>query len=91
MNEAWAVVGNSSSGIVEAPFLGIPVINIGSRQQGRHICTNVVNAGTSYDEICRALAAIPPQRLEPDCYFGDGHTSARIKEHIKDYLRCFRK
>lgn len=91
MNEAWAVVGNSSSGIVEAPFLGIPVINIGSRQQGRHICTNVVNSGTSYDEICKALAAIPPQRLEPDCYFGDGHTSVRIKEHIKDYLRCFRK
>lgn len=41
MKQVECVIGNSSSGIVEAPFLGIPVINIGNRQKGRHICKNV--------------------------------------------------
>lgn len=91
MNEAWAVVGNSSSGIVEAPFLGIPVINIGRRQHGRHTCTNVTDTGADVADIRRALEAIPPRRLAPDCFYGDGHTSELIKEHIKEYLRCNRE
>lgn len=43
MKEAWCVVGNSSSGIVEAPFLGIPVVNIGNRQKGRYMSPCVIN------------------------------------------------
>jgi UDP-hydrolysing UDP-N-acetyl-D-glucosamine 2-epimerase len=42
---AAAMVGNSSSGIIEAPSFGLPVVNIGSRQQGRTRGANVIDVG----------------------------------------------
>lgn len=53
-----AVVGNSSSGIVEVPSMGIPTLNVGMRQLGRLAAESVVNCGTSVDEIGRGLATI---------------------------------
>jgi UDP-N-acetylglucosamine 2-epimerase len=44
MQQTIGVIGNSSSGIVEAPFLGIPVINSGDRQRGRYLCKNVIQS-----------------------------------------------
>ncbi|MDR3246392.1 MAG: UDP-N-acetylglucosamine 2-epimerase, partial [Prevotellaceae bacterium] len=46
-----AVVGNSSSGIVEVPSFGIPTLNIGNRQKGRIAPESVINCGTSLTEI----------------------------------------
>ncbi len=51
-----AVVGNSSSGIVEVPSMGIPTVNIGMRQMGRMAAHSVINCGTSTEEISQALA-----------------------------------
>lgn len=53
-----AVVGNSSSGIVEVPSSGIPTLNIGIRQRGRIAAESVVNCGTSRREISRGLATV---------------------------------
>ena len=50
-----AVVGNSSSGIVEVPSMGIPTVNIGMRQMGRIAASSVINCGTSTAEISQAL------------------------------------
>lgn len=86
MRHADMVVGNSSSGIVEAPFMGTPVVNIGDRQKGRHICKNVICCGNSFDEISYALnKAINAQRVV-DTYWGDGYSSERIIHKIKEYL-----
>lgn len=86
MRHADMVVGNSSSGIVEAPFMGTPVVNIGDRQKGRHICKNVICCGNSFDEISCALnKAINTQRVV-DTYWGDGYSSERIINKIKEYL-----
>lgn len=52
---AWAIVGNSSSGIHECTTLKIPSINIGSRQYGRERSSNVINADYNKDEIKKAL------------------------------------
>jgi UDP-hydrolysing UDP-N-acetyl-D-glucosamine 2-epimerase len=52
---AAVLVGNSSSGIVEAPFFGTPVINIGTRQNGREQGKNVINTDYSRVAITRAL------------------------------------
>jgi UDP-hydrolysing UDP-N-acetyl-D-glucosamine 2-epimerase len=49
------LVGNSSSGIVEAPSFHVPVVNIGSRQQGRERAVNVLNAGYDRTEITNAI------------------------------------
>ena len=46
-----AVIGNSSSGILETPSLKIPTINIGSRQEGRILSKNIINSNGSYDNI----------------------------------------
>ena len=53
-----AVVGNSSSGIVEVPSSGIPTLNIGIRQRGRIAAESVVNCGTSRREISLGLATV---------------------------------
>lgn len=48
---ASAVIGNSSSGILEVPSFGIPTLNIGDRQKGRIAAESVVHAGTTVEEI----------------------------------------
>ncbi len=89
MKEAYALIGNTSSGIVEAPFLGIPVINIGNRQFGRHLCNNVITVpGNSLEEMLCAIRKIPTERIEPDYYFGEGDSSKKIITHIKNFLSC---
>ena len=86
MKHADFIIGNSSSGIVEAPFMGTPVVNIGDRQKGRHICKNVICCGRSENEISEALnKAIASERII-DKYWGDGHSSDRIIEKIKECL-----
>lgn len=50
-----AVVGNSSSGIIEVPSAGIPTVNIGIRQKGRVSAESVIHCGDSADEIYKAL------------------------------------
>ena len=52
---AWAIVGNSSSGIHESPTLKIPAVNIGSRQQGRERAINVIDVDYNKNEIKKAL------------------------------------
>ena len=86
MREVDVVIGNSSSGIVEAPFLGTPVVNIGSRQNGRFICKNVICCGRTKEEIKDTIkkAMVAPKQI--DKYWGDGHTSSRIIKHIREYL-----
>ena len=49
------MVGNSSSGLLEAPSFGIGTINIGERQAGRLMATSVINCGSSYQEISLAM------------------------------------
>lgn len=51
-----AVVGNSSSGIVEVPSMGIPTVDIGIRQRGRIAAPSVIHCGDGEDEIAEALA-----------------------------------
>lgn len=56
MKHAELMVGNSSSGIIEAASFNLPVINIGNRQQGRAQSGNVINCGTSQIEIEEAIS-----------------------------------
>ena len=49
------VVGNSSSGIIEAPSLKVGTLNIGNRQKGRIKATSIINCGSSYKEIQKGL------------------------------------
>lgn len=55
---AKAVVGNSSSGIIEVPSFGIPTLNIGDRQKGRLAADSVVNCGPQKEEILEGLKKV---------------------------------
>lgn len=87
MNECYAVLGNSSSGIVEAPCIGTPVINIGNRQTGRHICQNVHQVDNKLEDITAAWNDVEAstERINDD-FYGDGYTAEKIVKHIEEYL-----
>ncbi len=86
MREVEFIIGNSSSGIVEAPFLGKSVVNIGNRQKGRHISNNVINSGNSTASISDAIRKATDNRSNVDYYFGDGNSSVKIVNVIKEFL-----
>lgn len=85
------MLGNSSSGLIEAPSFRMPVVNIGERQRGRIRAANVIDAGNSAEEIgsgiTRALSEDFRKSVacmeNPYDRFGDGKTSWRIKERLK--------
>jgi UDP-hydrolysing UDP-N-acetyl-D-glucosamine 2-epimerase len=77
------LVGNSSVGIRESSFLGVPVVNIGSRQSGRERGHNVLDVG--YDR--RAIREVSRQQLgngryPRDCLYGNGNAGERIAELV---------
>lgn len=55
MKQCSMVIGNSSSGIIEAPSLKVPTVNIGTRQKGRVMADSVINCDISYDSILSAI------------------------------------
>ncbi len=91
MQYAAAVVGNSSSGVVETPTFGVPAVNIGQRQAGRILCDNVICCEAERQAIETALqTALSPAfaakaRGTVSPYNG-GDTSGRIVEILRRQL-----
>lgn len=88
MRRAAAVIGNSSSGIIEAPALGVPTVNIGDRQKGRLKAPSVIDCGETANGIADAVArAIAPQfhaRIAGQAPpYGGGGTAAKIAAVLK--------
>lgn len=83
---ASLVLGNSSSGIMEAPVLGTPTVNIGDRQKGRLMADTIIGCKPNAPDICEAirLASVMPRTKTK--LFGDGSTSRQILEIMKDTL-----
>ena len=88
MKQAACVIGNSSSGIVEAPSLAIPVVNIGNRQKGRYQCANIVQCDSSLAGICAALerAMHLNVKMADLDYWGTGHASEKIVEVLSGLM-----
>jgi UDP-hydrolysing UDP-N-acetyl-D-glucosamine 2-epimerase len=79
MAQVDAVVGNSSSGLYEAPSFGVPTLNIGERQRGRLAASSVLHCAAERQAITAGLE----RALALDCRgvvnpYGDGHSAARI-------------
>ena len=80
---ARVLVGNSSSGIIEAATAGVPSVNIGTRQVGRlRVGRSVIDAGESFTDIRRALgqALAKRPRTSPPTPYGDGRAGRRIAD-----------
>jgi len=85
------MVGNSSSGIIEASSFAIPVVNIGDRQKWRIKAKNVIDTGYSYSAIEKGIRKAFSKKFKnrlktiknPYDLYGDGKTCYRIKEKLK--------
>lgn len=87
MKYCYAVVGNSSSGIVEAASYRKYVINIGDRQKGRDRGRNVIDVPINSDKICKAiLRVIKLPMLNKKNIFGDGNTAEKIIKVIEKII-----
>ena len=90
MKLAEVYVGNSSSGIIEAPSLGVPYICVGTRQRGRERAQNVIDVDYNKDDITSAIEkALNDQDFkeavgELKTPYGDGKASQRIIEVLRN-------
>ena len=85
------IIGNSSSGIVEAPTIGIPTVNIGNRQKGRLQADSIINCAPQELEIIEAVKTSQTAEFRERARhtvnpYGDGNTSERIVQTITEYL-----
>jgi UDP-N-acetylglucosamine 2-epimerase (hydrolysing) len=79
------IIGNSSAGIREAPYYGLPIINIGTRQHNRAIHANIINVGYDEMNIRTALGMIDScKTLKSDTNFGQGNSAQLFLECIKN-------
>lgn len=84
LKNALCILGNSSSGIREAAFLGTPSVNIGTRQNGRQRGRNVIDAEYEKTQIVAAVRKqIERRAYEPDSLYGDGYAAEKIVRVLK--------
>lgn len=92
MKQAKLVLGNSSSGVVETPSVGVPAVNIGKRQSGRLICDNVLCCDAQSKEISAAIqkavsldfTVLAKQVKSP---YNGGNTSGKIVALLEEFLQ----
>ena len=78
LNNSSCVVGNSSAGIRECSFMGVPTVNIGSRQNLRERASNVLDVSYKNDEIYRAINFQRKKRYKKSKLYGDGNAGKKI-------------
>lgn len=91
MKHSLFVLGNSSSGIIEAPVLKVPTINIGDRQKGRLQTESIINCSESRESINEAISKATCEEFlkvvkKVESPYGNGNTSVRIAETIVKFV-----
>lgn len=86
LDNCACIVGNSSSGIRESSYLGVPSVNIGTRQEGRERGDNVIDVPHSADAIRETiLTQIDHGPYESQTIYGDGNAGERIADSLSDF------
>jgi UDP-hydrolysing UDP-N-acetyl-D-glucosamine 2-epimerase len=81
INNCSALVGNSSVGIRESSYLGVPVVNIGTRQSGREFAGNVIHCGYGINELEAAIRyQVKQGRYQSSQLYGSGNAGILISE-----------
>lgn len=84
LKKAQFIIGNSSAGIREAPYYGLPVINIGTRQNNRSVHTDIINTDYDYKSIQSALEIIDNHKVNATYSdFGVGNSAALFLESLQ--------
>ncbi len=90
LQHAQALIGNSSGGILETPFLQVPTINLGNRQIGRESGTNVIHCPFDTNRITQALTDISTAEFqkgmtETRFLYGTGNASQVIVQSVLEF------
>lgn len=86
LNNASCIVGNSSSGIRESAYLGVPSVNIGNRQNGRQRAENVVDVPHDANDIKRAIINQAENgSYESSVIYGNGNSGERIADILASF------
>jgi UDP-N-acetylglucosamine 2-epimerase (non-hydrolysing)/GDP/UDP-N,N'-diacetylbacillosamine 2-epimerase (hydrolysing) len=89
------LIGNSSSGLYEAPSFGLPTVNIGDRQKGRLRAASVIDVDLEAKAIAKAVhEAVERGRQDVVNPYGDGHSAKRIVHSLRqipDFRKLLRK
>lgn len=80
MKHAVFMIGNSSAGIREAPYFGVPTINIGTRQYGRTMNPDIVHASYDEESILNAISKALNTTIVPKHLFGNGNSDRKFAE-----------
>ena len=92
IKNSLCLVGNSSAGIRECSYLGIPVVNIGSRQNGRERGLNVMDVDYLQADIQAAiLAQIKHGPYQQDCTYGNGRAGQKIADLLAETPLTYHK
>lgn len=85
LKNAEFIIGNSSAGIREAPYYGLPIINIGTRQQNRALHADIVNVGYDLGSIQNGLQTIGTYaHSEAKADYGTGNSAALFLESLQN-------
>lgn len=83
LKNAKCMVGNSSAGIRETPFYGLPSVNIGNRQNDRYFAKSIINTSYDSNDIIKSInQAFNAPRLKKDDYFGKGNSTSKFMKVI---------
>ncbi|WP_296703168.1 UDP-N-acetylglucosamine 2-epimerase [Algoriphagus sp.] len=83
LKNAKYMVGNSSAGIREAPYYGIPVVNIGTRQQNRALHQDIINCNYNKSSILDALRRAINSKFKKEDLFGKGKSDQQFLEVLQ--------
>ena len=78
MKNSKCIVGNSSSGIREASFLGVPAVNIGTRQSDRERGPNVKDVAYNKDQILKSITQQAGKKFKKSSIYGSGDAGKKI-------------
>lgn len=85
LKNAKFIIGNSSAGIREAPYYGIPIINIGSRQQNRAVNADIITIDYSLVEISKAINVINNHKIKTsNTDFGKGNSAELFLKSLEN-------
>lgn len=91
MKYAEFVIGNSSSGIIEAPAFNVPTVNIGDRQRGRLQSDSIINCTCISEDIIGTIKRALSENHKKICLnvkspYGDGHASEKIAKKVYEIV-----
>ena len=89
LKNSQLIIGNSSSGIIEAPSFKIPTINIGERQDGRIKAASIIDCYSEKEHIIKGVKKALSSSFKKKCKkiknpYGDGKSSTRILKILKN-------